>query len=84
MTSKPSRLSSDSTNVALLVACELWPLPGRTRDGPASRRHGCWWRDVGEGEVEAELCFLRENIYRRDLDVPTRRLTAFDRFSDRS
>ncbi|MEN2990386.1 3'-5' exonuclease [Tistrella sp. BH-R2-4] len=43
-----------------------------------------WWRDVAEADVEAELTFLRLEIYRRaELDIPVRRLTAFDRYSDR-
>lgn len=43
----------------------------------------CWWRDVSEDLVEAELAFLRTEIYRRDADIPTVRITAFDRFSER-
>ena len=43
-----------------------------------------WWRDVPEAELEAEMTFLRTEIYRRaELDLPVRRVTAFDRYSDR-
>lgn len=46
-------------------------------------RPRCWWRDVVEDEAEGELEFLRREIYRRDADIPTVRITAFDRFSER-
>ena len=42
-----------------------------------------WWKDVPEDIAEAELCFLRQEIYCRDADILTVRITAFDRFSDR-
>lgn len=43
----------------------------------------CWWRDIGEEEAEAELTFLRREIYQHDVEIPTKRITAFDRYSDR-
>ena len=46
-------------------------------------RPKCWWRDVAEDQTEAELTFLRQEIYGRDADIPIARLTAFDRFSGR-
>ena len=43
-----------------------------------------WWKDVPEHAAEAELTFLRHDIYGDELiTVPTRRLTALDRFSAR-
>jgi len=43
-----------------------------------------WWTDVDEGQAEAELAWLRRDIYRRkDIDLPTRRYTSLQRFSSR-
>ena len=44
----------------------------------------CWWRDVAESQLAAEILFLRREIYGRDVEIPTQRLTAFDRFSNRT
>jgi|SRR5579859_5559968 len=43
----------------------------------------CWWKDVPEDLAEAELTYLRKEIYFRDADILTVRITTFDRFSDR-
>jgi len=43
-----------------------------------------WWRDLPEDQAATELDYLRKEIYRRDADIPTARLTAFDRYSDRA
>lgn len=43
----------------------------------------CWWLDVSEDLAEGELAFLRKEIYRRDADIPTTRITTFDRHSER-
>lgn len=42
-----------------------------------------WYIDVDEVGREAELAFLREEIYQRDVAPLTRRIDAHDRFSDR-
>jgi DNA polymerase-3 subunit epsilon len=42
-----------------------------------------WYVDVGDVEREAELAFLRQEIYQRDIDLACRRIDAHDRFSDR-
>ncbi|KAA2211356.1 3'-5' exonuclease [Teichococcus oryzae] len=42
-----------------------------------------WYRDVTEAEREAELAFLREEIYGRAMEPPMRRITARDRYSER-
>ena len=40
-----------------------------------------WWIEVGEEALDAELLYLRTEIYRYpDADPPIKRLTAFDRF----
>ncbi|ADG11409.1 3'-5' exonuclease [Caulobacter segnis] len=43
----------------------------------------CWYTDVGEERKDAEMAFLREEIYGGEVDLLTRRIDAFDRFSDR-
>ncbi|MFM9847379.1 MAG: 3'-5' exonuclease [Hyphomicrobiaceae bacterium] len=43
-----------------------------------------WWRDVEEVSAEAELAFLRADIYQNDaVDLPTKRFTSLQRFSAR-
>lgn len=43
-----------------------------------------WFIDVPEDLKTAELDFLQNEIYRREVDVPTRRIDAYTRFSDRA
>jgi DNA polymerase III subunit epsilon len=42
-----------------------------------------WYIDVEEADREAELAFLRAEIYRAEVDLLTKRIDAHDRFSDR-
>jgi DNA polymerase-3 subunit epsilon len=42
-----------------------------------------WYIDVADAEREAELAFLRAEIYRGEIDLLVRRIDAHDRFSDR-
>lgn len=42
-----------------------------------------WYIDVPEALQEAELLFLKKEIYKRELVLPMRRIDAHDRFSDR-
>lgn len=42
-----------------------------------------WYVDVAENLKEAELHFLRNEIYQREIELLIRRITAFDRYSDR-
>jgi DNA polymerase-3 subunit epsilon len=52
----------------------------RWSDGSDGRPKS-WWVEISEDAAEAELHFLRSEIYRYpDADPPMRRLTAFDRF----
>ena len=55
----------------------------RWSDGSDGRPKS-WWVEVDEKDVAEELQFLESVIYQREIDLPTKRLTAFDRFSDRS
>ena len=48
--------------------------------GPLPR---AWYIDVLDGQQEAELRFLKAEIYRREIDLLVRRIDAHDRFSDR-
>ncbi len=48
--------------------------------GPQPR---AWYIDVPEAQREAEVGFLRTEIYRREIDPLIRRIDAYDRFSDR-
>jgi len=51
----------------------------RWNDGSDSRPKS-WWIEVGADESDAELAFLRLEIYQRDVGIRVERLTAFDRF----
>lgn len=42
-----------------------------------------WYIDVAEADCDAELTFLQAEIYRGEIDLLTRRISAYDRFSDR-
>jgi len=42
-----------------------------------------WYIDVAETQREAELAFLQVEIYRQNVQLPTRAMTAYDRFSER-
>jgi hypothetical protein len=53
-------------------------------DAGDRRRRGAWYLDVPEDNFDAECEFLREEIYRRkDADIESRLLTAYERYSDR-
>ncbi len=54
----------------------------RWSDGTDGRPRS-WYRDVLEDDLEAELSYLRKDIYQRDADIRVAKITAFDRFSDR-
>jgi DNA polymerase-3 subunit epsilon len=48
--------------------------------GPQPR---AWYIDVPDAQREAELHFLKSEIYQRELELLVRRIDAHDRFSDR-
>lgn len=48
--------------------------------GPSPR---AWYVDVEEAALQDELRFLSTEIYQREVDLLTRRIDAYDRFSDR-
>lgn len=49
-------------------------------DNPSPR---AWYIDVDDGQREAEISFLCKEIYLREVELPVREVTAFNRFSDR-
>lgn len=52
-------------------------------NGDANGKPKAWHVDVSEDKMEAELAFLRQEVYRRDADLFVQRVDAYDRFSDR-
>ena len=42
-----------------------------------------WYRDVAEDGVDREVGYLRDHILGHDADIPTSRVTAYERFSCR-
>ncbi|WP_407666740.1 3'-5' exonuclease [Microvirga roseola] len=51
----------------------------RWNDGTNGRPKS-WWVEVEEEAGEAELAFLRREVYRRDVEPYTQKITAFERF----
>jgi len=47
------------------------------------RRMDTWYIDVADEQREAELTFLKREIYQRDIDLKPSRITAYERFSER-
>ena len=54
----------------------------RWNDGTDGRSRS-WYIDVQEAELDAELNYLRKEIYQRGIDVHCREITALDRYSKR-
>lgn len=52
-------------------------------NGDPAPQPRAWYIDVPEAQREAEVRFLRTEIYRREIDPLVRRIDAYDRFSDR-
>jgi DNA polymerase-3 subunit epsilon len=55
----------------------------RWNDGSDARPRS-WWKDLHPDALEGELAFLRNDIFQYEADIPVRRATAVDRFSDRA
>ncbi|MEA2732136.1 MAG: polymerase subunit epsilon [Acetobacteraceae bacterium] len=43
-----------------------------------------WHIDVEESKLEAEMTYLRKEIYQRDIDIACQEITALNRFSNRA
>ena len=54
----------------------------RWSDGGDGRARA-WWIEVHDAKLNDEITFLRQEIYRGEVDVPRRRVTAYDRYSRR-
>lgn len=50
--------------------------------GDDGRPHA-WWTEVPEAALAAEIAWLRAEFYGYEAEVPWRRLTAYDRYSER-
>lgn len=46
-------------------------------------RPKAWYIDVADADVDSELDWLRENIFKRDVSLPMTAITPFNRFSSR-
>lgn len=55
----------------------------RWNDGSDGRPKS-WFIDVTEESRDAELSYLKKEIYQREIDIECRSLTALDRFSNRA
>ncbi|NEX48642.1 3'-5' exonuclease [Pseudotabrizicola algicola] len=49
----------------------------------ANGRPRAWYIDVLEAELETELEFLKNEVFRRDVNIPKSRIDAYNRFSER-
>lgn len=77
----PNRVAAEIEE-AILDHALVHPCHGR----PGSSRScgsRAWYTDVAAEMKDAEVAFLREEIYRRDVDPPMRAITAYDRYSAR-
>jgi DNA polymerase-3 subunit epsilon len=55
----------------------------RWNDGTDGRPRS-WHIDVEEAKLEAEVTYLRNEIYQRDIDIACSEITALNRFSRRA
>jgi DNA polymerase III subunit epsilon len=53
-------------------------------NGDSTPNPRAWYIDVDDDAREPELAYLRTEIYQREIALPTRKITAYERFSDRS
>lgn len=71
--------------VAAPFACrETLKQRGYRWDPGEGNRRGAWCTEVAEEALQTERDFLRREIYRRDMPIDARLLTAFERYSERS
>lgn len=52
-------------------------------NGDVNGNPRAWYIDVEDGAREAEIAYLQTEIYQRPVDLLIRRITAYERFSDR-
>jgi len=86
-----SRLLDGARSVAWRIWAENSPFElkdtlkarGYRWNGDPGPQPRAWYIDVPEAQREAEVRFLRTEIYRRDVEPLVRKIDAYDRFSDR-
>ena len=52
-------------------------------NGDGNPNPRAWYVDVDDARREAEISFLRKEIYLRDVELLVHRMDAYNRFSDR-
>ena len=52
--------------------------------GGEDGRPRAWWVDLAEEALEEEVSFLREHVYGGPVDPLRRRISAYDRYSERA
>ena len=52
-------------------------------NGEGTNSPRAWYIDVDEAARDAEITFLRSEIYRGEIDLLVRKIDAYDRFSER-
>jgi len=62
---------------------DLLKARGYRWNGEGSAAPRAWYIDVDEAAREAEVAFLKAEIYCGDIDLLVRRVDAYDRFSER-
>lgn len=76
-----ARISAGDTPFA---AREMLKQRGYRWHPGSSDRPKCWFVELGEEDVVAEIAFLREHVYRKsNPDISIVKLTAYERYSDR-
>jgi DNA polymerase-3 subunit epsilon len=53
-------------------------------NGDGTRNPRAWYIDVDDEARERELTYLRTEVYQREVNLRVRKITAYERFSDRS
>jgi DNA polymerase-3 subunit epsilon len=62
---------------------EVLKARGYRWNGEANGRPRAWWTEADEGDLETEIAFLEAEIYHRPSEALVRRVSAWERFSDR-
>jgi len=62
---------------------DLLKARGYRWNGEGNGAPRAWYIDVADEAREAELAFLKAEVYRGEIDLLVRRVTAYDRFSER-
>ena len=55
---------------------------GYRRNSGEDGRPRAWWTDMAQAQLEPEIGWLSAEVYGYKAEVPCRRLTAFNRYSE--